>query len=197
MNQVNPMNQMNPIQIAESGLGDIQLNSIYEVESILLALEEIDNRVGFWKNLKKHRVQTIDAAISDYSGRAEKLRKLVLDTLKQFDEKTLDFPGIAKVTRRKNKDSWEIDDANQMLNFFKQEGLADEVSEVKTVVKKTAVNKLLLEYSKKNVNIPGTSRVAGAESISVTFEKTDKSTSKKVIKPKKSEPSQPLEELEV
>jgi len=160
------------ILAAEGVPQDYVLNSVYEIENIILLLKEINSKVDFYKDLKKFRTESINEKIDDYSKRSDQLRKLIQDTLKHFKEKTLDFPGIGKVTRRnKSKDTWQIVDEDSLRKFFEEKGVKDQVYTTKEVIDKREAMKMVDAYVKQGVNVPGLFSVEGSESVSISFSK--------------------------
>ncbi len=149
------------------------LNSVYEIENVLILLAEIDKKVLYYKGLKKHRVQSIDEKISDLNAKTDTLRHIILNTMQKVtpDDKTLNFPTIGKVSRRKSKPSWFVDDEEAVLKFLEKQKMRNEVVEVSESVNKRKLNSLLDHFHKDKTVVPGTSLVKGQESLSITFDK--------------------------
>ncbi len=172
----NMMEQSNPIEILASGdiPDDYLLSSIYEIENILLMIEENGKKVDHLKGLKKHRAKYIDDDISKFQGRNTRLREVIYNTMSRLSpkEKTIPFPGIGKVSRRKVKDTWTISDEEKMLKFFEDEGVKDQA--VREVVDAREAKKLLDSFEDLNTTVPGVEKKLGGESISITFEKEEK-----------------------
>ena len=168
---------MNPKELQSFMSGDSPndqiLNSVYEIENILILLKEINDKIQFYKDLKKFRTDSINDKISDYNERSSRLRQLIMNTLSNFDEKNLDFPGIGKVGRRRGSNSWVVDDEKSLLEFFEKEGRKREITEIKEVINKREVNKLVEQYNAQNVSVPGITKRPAEESLTVSFHKEE------------------------
>ena len=97
---------------------------------------------------------------------------LVVDTLKRFDEKTLDFPGVGKVTCRNPRHKWIVDDEEKLKTYLKKCSKLDVVVETKEVIVKKELNKVLDELEKAhNVkDIPGVIKDPGEHGLTVSYE---------------------------
>lgn len=170
--------------LTSDGSGDQALSSVYEIEDVLLMVSEINRKVTYYKELKKYRAASIDEKIADLTEKNEILRQIIFNTMKKVapNEKTLNFPSIGKVSRRKSQDSWSVTDEDALLDFLEGEGRKDEVVKTSTVIDKRKLNAILAEFSKIGTSVPGSASVSGQESLSVTFEKPSEA-SKNVTEP--------------
>lgn len=147
------------------------LTSTYEIENILLLIEEIDKKLEYYKELKKHRVKSIDDKISSLSQKEGILRGVILNTMKSLNERSLDFPDIGKVSRRKSKSSIVLEDQDEIVAYLDQKGLKSGVVKTVESIDKRKLNSLIGDLEKQGENVPGISKVSGAESLTITFEK--------------------------
>ncbi len=147
------------------------LSSTFEIENILLYIEEIDKKLEYYKELKKHRVKSIDDKISTLSTKEATLRGVILNTMKNMNEKSLDFPDIGKVSRRKAKSAIVLDDQDAAVAYLEKKGLAGGLVKVVESLDKRKLNSLVGDLEKQGENVPGVSRVIGSESLSIAFEK--------------------------
>lgn len=157
------------------------LDSIYEVENVLVALAEMEKKIEYYKGLRDWRVQSINAEIAKIEGRNAQLRELVLTTLKQLEpnQKTFHFPDVGKVTRKQLSGTWEIEDEQAALAALDKLGMKGRVIEVKESLNKRELKKVVAELSGQNTNVAGTAYKDGSESLSITFDsKTPKPTKK-------------------
>lgn len=156
---------------------DYVLNSIYEIENALTLLESIGKKVDFFKELKKFRTKSVDSRIKELSEKSAFLRQVVLRTMQQLDDtqRTFQFPSIGKVSRRKGRDSWQIDDEKAVLEFLDKQGIKDQVVEMKEVVDTRKLKKLLDEIPNAE-SVPGVTKKTGEENISITYETPDADT---------------------
>lgn len=149
------------------------LSSTFEIENILLLIEEIDKKIEYYKELKKHRVKSVDEKIGSLSQKEATLRAVILNTMKSMDEKSLDFPDIGKVSRRKAKSKIVLDDQDAVEAYLDKKGLAAGVVKVETIktIDKRKLNSLVSDLEKQGESIPGISKTTATESLSITFEK--------------------------
>ena len=98
---------------------DYVLNSVYEIEEVIPLIQKLSKHIVFLKELKKFRSTSIDAKIAEYAEKSQQLRTVILNTLEKFGEKTLDFPGVAKVTRKKTTSTWQVESESSLLSFPK------------------------------------------------------------------------------
>lgn len=147
------------------------LSSTFEIENILLLIEEIDKKLEYYKELKKHRVKSIDEKISGLTHKESTLRSVILNTMKSMNEKSLDFPDIGKVSRRKAKSSIVLEDQDAVVEYLDKKGLKDSVVKTVQSIDKRKLNSLIGDLEKQGEVIPGISKIQGNESLSISFEK--------------------------
>ena len=125
------------------------LTSLFEIENILLLIEEINKKQEYYKELKKYRAQSIDEKLSSLSQKEAILREVILNTMKSMNEKSLDFPDVGKVSRRKSKASIVLEDEGVVIAYLDKKGLKAEV--VKTVenIDKRKLNSLIGDLEKQ------------------------------------------------
>jgi len=158
---------------------DQYLTSVYEIEPILLLLNQMAGKVEFYKNLKRHRVQSIDEQIAKLEAREQLLRQVVTNTMHKHapKEKTLHFPDVAKISRRKSPDNWAVDDETSLKDFLEQENVKDEYVRISESIDKRKLKTFLDSKAKTGVSVPGTSKVEGKESLTIKFEVKEKPAS--------------------
>lgn len=147
------------------------LSSTFEIENILLLIEEIDKKVEYYKELKKHRVKSVDEKINSLVQKEAVLRGVILNTMRSMNEKSLDFPDIGKVSRRKAKSSIVLEDQDAVIAYLEKKGLSDGLVKVVESIDKRKLNSLVSDLEKQGEDVPGISKIAGSESLSISFEK--------------------------
>jgi len=160
--------------ILSEGFSDGQtLSSMYEIEDVLLLIDQVNHKVDYYKEMKKHRLAACDEKISKLNSKSEALRSIVLNTMQKIapKEKTLDFPDVGKVTRRKATETIIIDHEDQVLKFLEQKGLKGEVVKTVETVDRRKLKSVVQKCDLTGEKVPGISKVIGTESISITFEK--------------------------
>lgn len=162
--------------LSDAVADDYSLSSVYEIEDILMLINEVNKKIEYYKGMKAHKIGSIDGRIKNLASKEEVLRKVILNTMHKVapDDKTLDFPDVGKISRRKAKDSWSIADEDKVLDFLKENDV--DCTDIVTTVEKIDRRKLKTSAEtlrKSGKEVPGTEQVAGSESISITFEKTE------------------------
>ena len=161
--------------LSEGITSDASLETIYDIESVLLVLDEINKKIDYYKDLKKHRAQAIDEKISRLTGQVGVFRQVIQNTMDKRapNQKTLDFPSVGKVSKRKAKDSWVVDDEEQVLNFLDSKGQKAEVVKIVESIDRRKLATLLGKLTKQGETIPGATMQVGSESISITIDKDE------------------------
>lgn len=159
--------------LAEGLSSDQTLTSLYEIEDILLLVGEVNRKIDYYKEMKKHRMLSIDEKISSLNGKVDCLRQIILNTMKKVapKDKTLDFPDIGKVTRRQSRETLVVADQDLVLDFLDKKGTKEDVVKTVESVDKRKLNSLVQQYTKAGETVPGISTATGTESLSITFEK--------------------------
>ena len=129
--------------VGKKQVSDAALDSVFEIEDVLVYIARLQKKVDHWEGLKKHRVNRLNNQISMVNFEIDNLRQLILNTMKQHkpDEKTIDFTPIGKVTRKKSRKKWEIDNEEDLLNYLESKNLSDQIVEMKAKIIKCINNK--------------------------------------------------------
>ena len=176
---------------------DACLTSVFEIENILLHVQKLNTKITHLKGLKKYRVESAGVEIKHLEEQVSQFRELIKNTMLTLEpeEKTLQFPSIAKVSRREEKAGWDIKDEEEFLQFLDEQGKKSSVIRVKEVVDKKIAKKLISEYADSGVKVPGVEEIPASISLSITFEdnipKISSSTIKKPKEIEKKEESKP------
>lgn len=151
---------------------DYVLNSIYEVENVLLLLKALDSKIDWFKELKKHRAEAIDAKVTDMEEKSDRLRAVVLHTMRKLqpESNTLNFPDIGSVTKKKNPDKWEVTAEEELLEFLSTTGHKNEVVKIKETIDSRKLKKALDDFSAANIEVPGATKIPGEEIVSIKFD---------------------------
>ena len=157
--------------LAEGISEDTTLSSTFEIEDILLLIDKISKKVTYYKDLKKHRMQSIDNKVSDLTTKEAVLRRVILNTMTKMNEKSLDFPDIGKVSRRKSKAAIVVEDQDQVIAFLDKKGMKKEIVKITQTIDKRKLNSVVADLDKLGEDVPGVSKTDGNESLSITFEK--------------------------
>lgn len=151
---------------------DYVLNSVYEIENVLLMLKSIKKKADWFKDLKKHRAESIDEKITELEEKSDRLRAVVLATMKKLepDHTTLNFPSIGAVTRKKSAGKWNVDNEELLTDFLDKHGYKDQVFKVTSKLDSRKLGDALEDLSNARVDVPGVSYSEGAETVSIKYE---------------------------
>lgn len=147
------------------------LSSVYEIENVLLMLKSMKEKIDFLKGLKKHRAKSIDEKIADLDERSDRLRAVVMHTMKKLDpdHNSLNFPDIGSVTRKKPIGKWQVDEEADLIAFLDDNGCKDDVVKTKETIDSRKLKKMLDDFAAARVDVPGVTHIEGNESISIRF----------------------------
>lgn len=153
---------------------DYTLNSIYEIENLLIILKSIDEKVQFYKELKKFRTKSIDEKVDQLEERSDRLRSVVLHTMQKLEptKRSFNFPAIATVTRKKNPDNWNVTNEDELRNFLEEYGYKDDVFQTREVLDTRNMKRVLNDLTSASITPAGVEHKKGVESISIKFEST-------------------------
>jgi hypothetical protein len=151
------------------------LDNVFDIEDILGYIRSIDSEIDFLKRLKESRAKKIDAEISSHASEIDKLKSIIKNTMlaHEPDKKTIPFPGVGKVTRRKVPGKWVIEDEETFLSEMAKRGLKERVVRIKESIAKKEADEVLDNLQQKSERINGTAWVEPSESLSVSFEKVE------------------------
>lgn len=174
---------------------DYCLNSVFEIEDLLEMVRQLEDKVGFYTELKRYRTKVIDEEIAKLEERSDSLRKVVLNTMKHANKRSLNFPSIGKVVCRAGKTTWQIDDEDKLMDFLDKQGVKSQVVQVKEVVDKKALTKVLDNMSDQDIHPVGVKKIEAQEGISITYEKDDSAqTAKPKVATKPTKQTEPITE---
>jgi len=150
------------------------LSSELEIEDFILVLKQTETKIDFLKRLKKDRVTTIDKEIVKFNSRKDILRSVILETLKDKEIKSLDFPGVGRVSQSVKKGKWNIEDQESLMKELRERLSEQELDKVVATVakiKKKEVDKLFNQWEKSGVVPSCVLREDSETSLSVTIDK--------------------------
>ena len=147
-----------------------------EIDDMLLSIASIEEQIAHYENLKKHRTQVLDKEIDALEEQRQFYRSSILALMATHNEKTLNFPGVGKVSRKAATSKWIIDNEEMLVTFLQD--VLDEDTYKKVVVQapkivKKELNKVLDNLEAANPPRPtaGVTLDKGVESIAITFDK--------------------------
>lgn len=176
---------------------DACLNSVFEIENLLLRIQELNTKVDHLKGLKKFRVETVDEEIKSVSYELGQYRKVILNTMQTLspDQKTMNFPSIGKVSRRTAKDSYKINNEEDLVSYLDAKGDKEKVVISKEVLDIRAAKKLIEDYIERGEKVPGVAAITGGEAVTITFEAKSRKPKPKEKGKETSKPKPAMDEL--
>lgn len=120
-----------------------EVDDLLQLEQYVMAIVKLTEKQDFLKQLKKKRVEIIDQAIEDAKNRENKIREISIDVLNKLEKKTVDYPGLAKITKTNKQGKWIINDEESLLKFLKEKEQLEALTVIKYNVKKRELDKFL------------------------------------------------------
>jgi hypothetical protein len=165
-------------------LGEIKsLDDIYMIEDVALIIKDLNHRIDIQKEYKKKRNEAIKNEITVLENKIDFYKKVIYKTLKDNNETKITFPDSCKISSRKAKPNWVIDDEELFIKFVKKVDEKEKSKELDVVTKKieeyqilkAEANKLLdaWEKSDKIEETTGVHRTAGEPSVSISYIDTE------------------------
>ena len=165
---------------------DTCLTSVFEIDDILSRIKELNDKITHLKGLKRYRAESADVEIKSLEEKVVQFRELIKTTMLALkpEEKTLHFPPLGKVSRREEKESWDIVDEDSFLKFLEEKNSKELVVKTKEVIDRRAAKKLIAQYVAEGLEVPGVKEIPASVSLSITFEDVPKISSTTIKKPK-------------
>ena len=155
------------------------LEDVYLIEDTALTVQELNQKLDFYKGYKKKRAQDIADEMKVIQNKIEFFKSIIIATLKHNKEKSVKFPGSCSVSSRNQKPKWQVDDEEEFITVLQAAKKAgedvDDALEVVTQynVKKNEASKLLALWESSG-KLEGFLKQAkdGADVVSKTAAKT-------------------------
>lgn len=149
---------------------NIRLSNPVEIEDALNGVLKLDGKVDWLKKLKKYRASQIDTQIRSYETKISILKDMIQTCMEEHEEKTLDFPGMARLTVKKNPVKWELLSEEKLFELLKEKEIFDEV--VKMIPKIIAKEQNKFFKSCADGELEGIAeKIDGIKGLSVTKHK--------------------------
>lgn len=132
------------------------LNSEYELEDVIASIQDMRNKIKFFEELKKKRAAAIKAEILKLTGYIKILEDIVMKTMEQTSHKSLNFPGVGRISVVNRKGKWVVEDEGQLLDYLveQDETVLDKVYVSKNSIVKKELDKVLNIWKKTGKTIP-------------------------------------------
>ncbi|GAG79605.1 unnamed protein product [marine sediment metagenome] len=150
------------------------LKSEYDIEDVMIIVNDMNDKVSFLEGLKKKRVKDIKQELDMYDQQLAKLEKVIIKTLESVNKKSLKFPGVGGVSLATRKGKWVVKNEGDLLDVLKStdEEAHKRVVSSKPVIDKKALDDILDNWEKVDM-IPDCVKHEGAtKHIKFRFEKS-------------------------
>lgn len=146
-------------------------DDLYDIEYAAMTIKDLTHKIDIQKGYKKSKTQAINDEIKTLQNRIDYLKKVIVSTLEKHGEKNLTLPEACKVSLRKGRPKWIVDDEEALLDTLIEtneiENCATKIEGWKTIKKE--VDKILNDWEKSE-NLPGSvHKELGDKGISISF----------------------------
>jgi len=149
------------------------LESEFDLEDLLAAIDSLNNKVKFLEQLKKQRSKSIQAEIDKIQAQDTRLRDVVMLTMNSVDKKSLNFPGVGRVSVKEGRKTWIISNEDELIQKLHDELGEDDfnrlVAERKVIISKKDVNPILDNWESVKKLPDCVQKKVNAPSVTVTI----------------------------
>jgi len=130
-----------------------------DVEKLIYAIKKCRDEIEFLKRLKQKRIDPIDEKIQKVNNNEDRIKKYILSLMPEIfpKKKTVDFPGVGKITQRKVSGKWEIEDEEKFKEMLKKHGKFEDVVKITESISKRSIPEaaslLLTKESEDNIGV--------------------------------------------
>lgn len=157
------------VEILESGVVR-PMSDLNNIEAALVMMRQANEKIEALRSLKRAREEAINAEMDKLRNRLDFLKSVIVRTLQDHNQKTVSFPGVGKVSRRKKKGSWLVKDEEALMDVLKKEGELENCTRTVVEVKKGELNKLLDAWQDIERVPPCVEKTPDEESVSISYE---------------------------
>lgn len=152
---------------------DVTLKSVFDIEHLMLLIGSMEDRIDYYADLKKHRIQSIDKISSELKRKVDSYRDVALRTMQSLEpsKKTLDFPGVGKISRRKKPGTWEVHDEHELVSILDRKGLKGDVVKESLDLRKVKAVLDKISSEGQTIDLGVASKSPDSESVSISFDK--------------------------
>lgn len=147
------------------------LDDLYDIEDVAFIIQELTHKIDIQKGYKKSKTQAINDEMKVLQNKIDYFKKVIVATLEKNGEKNLTLPDACKVSLRKGRPKWIVDDEEALLETLIEtkeiENCATKIEGWKTV--KRDVDKILNDWEKSE-NLPDSvHKELGDTGVSISF----------------------------
>ncbi len=127
------------------------LDDLYGIEDIALKTQKINKRIEFLKEYKRRKKLAIDKEIEVLENKIEFFKKVIIETFKKEEEKSVDFPGSCSIISRNQKSNWKITDSDEFIKIIRD--AEDKGEKTNKAIKEITEYKIMKKESNKLLDI--------------------------------------------
>jgi phage host-nuclease inhibitor protein Gam len=147
------------------------LDELYDIEDVAFIIQDLNHKIDIQKGYKKSKNQAIKDEVDVLQNKIDYFKKVIVSTLEKNGEKNLTLPDACKVSLRKGRPKWIVDDEEALLETLIEtkeiENCAKKIEGWKT--DKREVDKILNDWEKSE-NLPGSvHKELGDTGISISY----------------------------
>lgn len=136
---------------------EFSFTDLEEVEEAIEYIRKLESKMEWLKSVKSYRERKIKENLSSIESDIDKIKTLIRDNMINKKEKTIEFPGTAKVTVKSNPSAYEYDEKNieKLFKVLRDAGIYSKIVSEETLFKvdKTELKKFLKQLD-TNRNLP-------------------------------------------
>ena len=149
----------------------VPLSDAAEIEDIMLLYESNVKKINFYKSLKRKRAEPIDDEIKKLENRQSKFKEIIIATLDNIHEKSMNYPGVGRVSKSTVKEKWAVTDAEALENRMRDLGKYDAVYVLKPQIDKKSLDEVLRSLEQDGIDVPGVVKEDARVGLSITYAK--------------------------
>jgi hypothetical protein len=158
------------------------LDDMYDLEDVAFIIKGLSHKIDIQKGYKKKKNEAINNEMNVLQNKIDYYKKVISTTLEKHKEKNLNFPDACKLSLRKARAKWIIDDEESFIETLKQmkeiENCATKLEGWKIV--KREADKVLNDWEKSE-NLPeSVHKELGETGVSISFVEEEDETEEEV-----------------
>lgn len=157
-----------------------------QLEDALIEIRKIQAEAEHVKELKRRRTAIYNDHIKQLEEKESILRGAIDRCMSSSGKKSLKYPGVGSISKRKRKGTWTILDEDALVEHCRSLGVGEEAISQIVKIDKTKMNKVLDSLLQNN-NIPNSvaEKSEDSESLSISVEKAEVEQTEVAPQPKK------------
>ncbi len=147
------------------------LEDKYDLEEAAFAIKECTHKIDIQKGYKRKKNQDISNEIAVLQNKIDYYKKVIVATLEKEGEKNINLTGACKLSLRKARAKWIIDDEESLLKVLED---ADEMKNCAVKIDgwktdKKKIDKILNDWEKSENLPPSVHKDLGETGVSISF----------------------------